>query len=139
MAKTAEVYKLMAGALDQMPAERAVLGLFCDLTLAAGVAPASGTSAAGRDGTSPSWQIGPVPRGIGLSPERSAWPGRDYPGFDFSVADLRHLRFEAASMADVICWCSLMYLAPGQRPAALSELTRVVQPGRPSDDRLQGR
>jgi 2-polyprenyl-3-methyl-5-hydroxy-6-metoxy-1,4-benzoquinol methylase len=27
----------LAGALDRMPAERAVLGLFCDLTLAAGL------------------------------------------------------------------------------------------------------
>ncbi len=28
----------LAGALDRMPAERAVLGLFCDLTLAARLA-----------------------------------------------------------------------------------------------------
>ena len=70
MAKTAEVYKLMAGALDQMPAERAVLGLFCDLTLAAGVAPASGTSAAGRDGRA-------LPGRSGLSREGSAFHPKD--------------------------------------------------------------
>jgi ubiquinone/menaquinone biosynthesis C-methylase UbiE len=54
---------------------------------------------------------------------------RDHPGFAFSVADLRELPFAGASLAGVICWYSLMYLAPPGRPAAFGELARVVKPG----------
>jgi hypothetical protein len=39
----AEFYAVrLAGVLDGMPAERAVLGLFCDLTLAAGLGTSAG-------------------------------------------------------------------------------------------------
>ena len=39
------------------------------------------------------------------------------------------LPIEAASLAGVVCWYSLMYLAPADRPAAFGELARVVRPG----------
>jgi SAM-dependent methyltransferase len=54
---------------------------------------------------------------------------RDHPGFAFDVADLRSLPFGDASLAGVICWYSLMFLAPPDRPAAFSELARAVKPG----------
>jgi SAM-dependent methyltransferase len=54
---------------------------------------------------------------------------RDHPGFEFDVADLRELPFEDASLAGVVCWYSLMYLAPPDRAAAFTELARVVKPG----------
>jgi ubiquinone/menaquinone biosynthesis C-methylase UbiE len=34
-----------------------------------------------------------------------------------------------ASLAGVVCWYSLMYLAPSDRPAAFRELARVVKRG----------
>jgi hypothetical protein len=34
-----------------------------------------------------------------------------------------------SSLAGVVCWYSLMYLAPSDRPAAFGELARVVGPG----------
>jgi SAM-dependent methyltransferase len=54
---------------------------------------------------------------------------RDYPGFSFDVADVRELPFQDASLAGVVCWYSLMFLAPSDRPAAFGELARVVKPG----------
>jgi SAM-dependent methyltransferase len=54
---------------------------------------------------------------------------RDHPGFGFGVADLRALPFGDASLAGLVCWYSLMFLAPSDRPAAFSELARVVRPG----------
>jgi ubiquinone/menaquinone biosynthesis C-methylase UbiE len=62
---------------------------------------------------------------------------RDYPGFSFDVADMRELPFDDASLASVVCWYSLMFLAPSDRPAAFSELARVVKGG--YGDRIQGR
>jgi SAM-dependent methyltransferase len=54
---------------------------------------------------------------------------RDHPSFGFGIADLRALPFGDASLAGVVCWYSLMFLPPSDRPAAFSELARVVKPG----------
>ena len=69
------------------------------------------------------------PRGFDLSPGMIRVARRDHPGFGFDVADLRELPIKDASLAGVVCWYSLMYLAPSDRPAAFSELARVVKPG----------
>jgi SAM-dependent methyltransferase len=118
------------GALDRMPAERAMLGLFCDLTLAAGLGTTVGDIGCGTGRLEP-WLAasGLSPRGIDLSPEMIRVARRDQPGFGFGVADLRALPFGDASLAGVVCWYSLMYLAPPDRPAAFGELARVVKPG----------
>ena len=120
----------LADALDRMPAERAVLGLFCDLTLAADLGTSVGDIGCGTGRLEPYLAAsGLSPRGIDLSPQMIRVAQRDHPGFGFDVADLRELPFGDASLAGVVCWYSLMYLAPSDRPAAFSELARVVKPG----------
>lgn len=120
----------LAGALDRMPAERAVLGLFCDLTLAAGLGANVVDVGCGTGRLEPYLAArGLSPAGIDLSPEMIRVARRDHPGFCFDVADLRALPFGDASLAGVVCWYSLMYLAPSDRPAAFSELARVIKPG----------
>jgi SAM-dependent methyltransferase len=120
----------LAGALGRMPAERAVLGLFCDLTLAAGLGTDVGDVGCGTGRLAPYLAArGLSPRGIDLSPGMIRVARRDQPGFDFGVADLRDLPFADASLAGVVCWYSLMYLAPPDRPPAFRELARVVKPG----------
>lgn len=42
---------------------------------------------------------------------------------------MRELPFKDALLAGVVCWYSLMFLAPSDRPVAFSELARVVKPG----------
>jgi ubiquinone/menaquinone biosynthesis C-methylase UbiE len=69
------------------------------------------------------------PHGVDLSPEMVRVARRDHPGFPFEVGDLRNLPFGDATLAGVVCWYSLMYLAPDDRPAAFAELARVVRPG----------
>jgi SAM-dependent methyltransferase len=119
-----------ADALDHMPAERAVLGLFCDLILAAGLGTDVGDIGCGSGRLEPHLAArGLCPRGIDLAPEMIRVARRDHPGFDFDIADLRELPFGNAGLAGVVCWYSLMYLAPSDRPAAFSELARVVRPG----------
>jgi SAM-dependent methyltransferase len=127
----AELYVVrLADALDRMPAERAVLGLFCELTLAAGLGTDVADIGCGTGRLDPYLAArGLTPRGIDLSPEMIRVARRDHPGFDYDVADLRELPFEDASLAGVVCWYSLIYLAPSDRPAAFGELARVVKPG----------
>ena len=57
------------------------------------------------------------------------FPALGCSGFGFGIADLRELPLADASLAGVVCWYSLMYLAPSDRPAAFSELARVIKPG----------
>ena len=120
----------LADALDHMPTDRAVLGLFCDLTLAAGLGTSVGDIGCGTGRLEPYLAArGLSPQGVDLSPEMIRVARRDHPSFGFGVADLRALPFEDASLAGVVCWYSLMFLPPSDRPAAFSELARVVKPG----------
>jgi ubiquinone/menaquinone biosynthesis C-methylase UbiE len=120
----------LADALDRMPVERAVLGLFCDLTLAADLGTSVGDVGCGTGRLAPYFAArGLSPRGVDLSPEMIRVARRDHADFVFQVADARELPFEDASLAGVVCWYSLMFLAPSDRPAAFKELARVVKPG----------
>lgn len=120
----------LANILDEMPIEQAVLGLFCDLVHAGHGGTAIGDIGCGTGRLAPFLTArGLAPHGIDLSPEMIRVARRDQPGFPCAVADLRELPFETAALAGVVCWYSLMYLSPEQRPGAFAELARVVEPG----------
>lgn len=120
----------LAGALDRMPVERAVLGLFSELILAADLGTGVGDIGCGTGRLAPFLAAqGLSPRGVDLSPEMVRVARRDHPGFTFDVADLRDLPFEDGSLAGVVCWYSLIFLAPDDRAVAFEDLARVVTPG----------
>jgi SAM-dependent methyltransferase len=127
----AEVYaERLVGALEAMPVERAVLDLFGELTLAAGLGAEVADVGCGTGRLAPYLAgRGLSPRGVDLSPGMIRVARRDHPGHSFDVADLRELPFEDASLAGVVCWYSLIFLAPGDRTVAFGELARVVKPG----------
>lgn len=118
----------LVGLLESMPIERAMLDLFAEMTLAVGADVADVGCGTGR--LLPYLASrGLSPRGVDLSPKMIETAQRDNPGFAYEVADLRDLPFEDASLAGVVCWFSLIYLAPDARVPAFSELARVVKPG----------
>ena len=107
-----------------------MLGLFCELVLGADIGANVGDIGCGTGRLDPFLAArGLSPRGIDLSPEMVRVARREQPGFEYEVADLRELPFADASLAGLVCWYSLMYLAPSDRPAAFAELARVVAPG----------
>lgn len=125
----AEVYvERLAGQLDEMPVEQAVLGLFCQLVRGIGTDVADVGCGTGRLAPYLS-SHGLTSHGVDLSPEMIRVARRDHPQHSFEVADLRALPFDDGSMAGAVGWYSLMYLPPTDRPRAFGELARVVEPG----------
>jgi SAM-dependent methyltransferase len=120
----------LVGVLESMPVERAVLDLFSELTLAAGLGTEVADVGCGTGHLEPYLASrGLSPRGVDLSPGMIEVARRDHPAFPFEVADLRDLPFPDASLAGVVCWYSLIFLAPSDRSDAFAELARVVRPG----------
>ena len=112
----------------RMPVDRAVLDLFCTLVLDVGREIAD--VGCGPGALTPYLVArGLEPHGVDLSPEMIRVARRDRPGLPFEVADVRSLPFADASLAGVLGWYSLMYLAPEDRPRAFGEIARVVRPG----------
>jgi SAM-dependent methyltransferase len=120
--------KNLVGVLESMPVERAMLNLFAEMTLAVGTDVADVGCGTGRLLPYLAGR-GLSPRGVDLSPEMVQVARREHPGFAYDVADLRGLPFEDASLAGVVCWYSLIFLAPDARTRAFAELARVVKPG----------
>jgi SAM-dependent methyltransferase len=120
----------LAGALDHMPEDRAVLGLFCELVRGAGLGAEVADVGCGT-GRLDRYLAGQglSPRGLDLSPAMIEVARQDQPEFRYEVADLRQLPLADASQAGVVCWYSLIFLAPADRPTAFAELARVVKPG----------
>jgi SAM-dependent methyltransferase len=122
--------KHLDGHLDRSPIERAVLGLFGELTLAAHPDGAVADVGCGTGRLAPYLTgLGLSPRGVDLSPGMVRVAQRENPGVRFEVADLRALLFPDASLAGVVCWYSLIFLPPADRATAFGELARVVRPG----------
>ncbi|MEO3930654.1 methyltransferase domain-containing protein [Micromonosporaceae bacterium B7E4] len=118
----------LVGALESMPVERAMLDLFAEMTLAVGVEVADVGCGTGR--LLPYLASrGLSPRGVDLSPGMVEVARREHPGFAYEVADLRELPFEDGSLAGVVCWFSLIFLASDARAGAFGELGRVVKSG----------
>jgi SAM-dependent methyltransferase len=116
------------GVLESMPVERMMLDLFAEVTLPVGTEVADVGCGTGRLLPYLAGR-GLSPRGVDLSPRMIEVAERDNPGFPYQVADLRELPFADASLAGVVCWFSLIYLAPDARERAFGELGRVVKPG----------
>ena len=67
--------------------------------------------------------------GIDLSPGMIEVARREQPGAEFRVGDLLGLPAADAEFGAVIAFYSVIHLDPGELPAALAEMYRVLRPG----------
>ncbi|GAA1797142.1 class I SAM-dependent methyltransferase [Nocardioides hankookensis] len=127
----ADVYvERLTGLLDQMPIERAVLGLFAELVRDAGPGRVVGDLGCGTGRLAPYFSAqGFRIRGVDLSPEMVRVARRDHPDHSFEVGDLRALPIGDAELDGAVGWYSMMYLDPDDRALAFAELARAVKPG----------
>jgi SAM-dependent methyltransferase len=120
----------LADALDHMPTDRAVLGLFCDLTLAAGLGTSVGDIGCGTGRLEPYLAArGLFPQGVGLSPGIIRVARRDHPGFGFGIAD-RGGRTTGLGAEFDIYWMSPDEM---RRRVADAGFTTVFWAGRPAE------
>jgi SAM-dependent methyltransferase len=104
---------LLAALLEQRPAGTPVADLGCGPGHVTGWLAARGATAVGVD----------------LSPGMIEVARREQPGAEFRVGDLLSLPAADGEFGAVIAFYSVIHLTPGELPAALAELYRVLRPG----------
>ncbi len=120
----------LAGLLETMPIEQAVLELFATLVRSAGAGVDVADVGCGTGRLLPFLaECGLSPSGVDLSPEMVATARADHPGVDVERADVRQLPYRDGALGGVVCWYSLMYLPLDDRRLAFAEIARVLAPG----------
>ncbi len=104
---------VLAALLEQRPAGTPVADLGCGPGHVTGWLAARGATAVGVD----------------LSPGMIEVARREQPGAEFRVGDLLSLPAADGEFGAVIAFYSVIHLSPGELPAALAELYRVLRPG----------
>lgn len=131
----------LAGHLDTMPVEQALLGLFARLAGPGALVldVGCGTGRLTPFLTAHGLQV----RGLDLSEEMVRTARRDHPDAEFEVGDVRALPYADAepgrepggelggALGGALGWYSLMYLPPEERATPYAELARVLRPGAP--------
>jgi ubiquinone/menaquinone biosynthesis C-methylase UbiE len=104
---------LLAALIEQTPAGTTVGDLGCGPGHVTGWLAAHGATAIGID----------------LSAGMVEVARREQPGAEFRVGDLLSLPAADGEFGAVIAFYSIIHLAPGELPAALAEMYRVLRPG----------
>jgi len=104
---------LLAALIEQAPAGTTIGDLGCGPGHVTGWLAAHGAAAAGID----------------LSAGMIDVARREQPGAEFRVGDLLSLPAADGEFGAVVAFYSIIHLTPGELPAALAEMHRVVRPG----------
>lgn len=120
---------LVAGELDALPLDRAVLAAFAEHVRAAGgglVADLGcGQGRIGAHLAGPGIDV----LGIDLSPALVEIARAAYPGPRFEVGSMHDLPLPDGAVAGIVAWYSLIHAAPGDLPSYFAEFARVLAPG----------
>ena len=125
----ADYADLLRDALAAAPHDRAVLGLFAELVLAAGGGPVADVGCGPGRITAHLAHLGLDAFGIDLSPGMVEVARRDHPGLRFDVGSVTGLDLPDGTLAGALAWYSLIHTPTAGLPAVLAELARVLRPG----------
>ena len=67
--------------------------------------------------------------GIDLSPEMIRCAARLHPHLEFTVGDMRDLELQAASLAGLVAFYSIVHFEPAELPEVMVQLRRPLAPG----------
>ena len=125
----ADYAELLRDALAASPHDRAVLGLFAELVLAAGGGPVADLGCGPGRITAHLAALGLDAFGVDLSPGMVEIARRDHPGLRFEVGSMTDLDLADGALAGALAWYSLIHTPTDELPAVLAELARVLRPG----------
>jgi len=121
--------RLLAGALDRMPWDRAVLATFAELVARDRLGPVADVGRGPGRITGYLHHLGLDVSGIDLSPGMLAVARHALPGLRFVEGSMTALDLPDASLGGLVAWYSLIHIPPVDVPAVLAELSRVLMPG----------
>lgn len=125
--EVAELYATtFKGALDQMPFDRAMLGVFAEL--AAGKGPVADLGCGPGRMTAPLRALGLDVFGIDLSPEMIRLARNDFPDIRFEEGTMEALDLADGSLGALMAWYSIIHTPPERLPVVLDEFARVLRP-----------
>lgn len=127
-ALAAQYARLLPDLRAEAPPDRAVLSAFVEL--AGGGAVVEMGCGAGRIAAHLR-ESGLAVAGVDLSPGMIGQARAAHPELPLAVGDLRALPLREGSLSGVVCWYSLIHLAPDELPHACAGLARVTRPGGP--------
>lgn len=121
--------RLLAGALDRAPWDRAVLATFAELVLVGGPGVVADVGCGPGRITGHLHGLGLDVLGVDLSPQMLAVARRALPGLTFVEGSMTALDLGDASLRGLVAWYSLIHVPPPEVPAVLAGFARVLAPG----------
>jgi ubiquinone/menaquinone biosynthesis C-methylase UbiE len=120
---------LLAGELEKLPFERALLTAFAEQVAADGGGPVADLGCGPGRVSGFLAGIGVDVRGVDLSPGMIDVARRDHPGIPFEVASMAALPVRDAELAGALAWYSIIHIPQDRQDAVFAELARVLRPG----------
>ncbi|MFE3456307.1 class I SAM-dependent DNA methyltransferase [Nocardiopsis aegyptia] len=116
-------------ALDAMPMDRAMLGVFAELVRAAGPGPVADLGCGSGRVTAYLRDLGLPVFGVDLSPAMVELARREHPGLRFEVGSILDLDLPDGSVGGALAYYSIIHMPPERLPEAFAEFHRVLAPG----------
>ena len=116
-------------ALPELQYLRAALTLFADSVRAAGDGPVADIGCGPGHVTAYLNELGLNAFGVDLSPAMIAVARRDHPHLRFAVGSMTNLSLQAASLAGLLAWQSLIHIPDEEVPTVFEHFHRVLRPG----------
>ncbi len=115
--------------LAAKPLDRALLGGFAELVLAAGAGPVADLGCGTGRVTAHLSELGLSVFGVDLSPGMVAAARRTYPGLRFDVGSLLALDLRYGSLGGIVAWYSIIHLPDERLPGVFADFHRFLAPG----------
>ena len=120
---------LVRNALSELQYLRSALTLFADGVLAAGGGPVADVGCGPGHITAHLHELGLDAFGVDLSPGMIAVARRDHPHLRFVVGSMTNLSLQAASLAGLLAWQSLIHIPDEEVPTVFEHFHRALRPG----------
>jgi SAM-dependent methyltransferase len=121
--------ELFATELERNPLDRALLGAFAELVLAAGGRPVADVGCGPGTVTAHLHGLGVDVFGVDLSAAMVGLARQAYPGLRFAEGSMTALEAADGSLGGVVARYSVIHTPPERVPAVLAEFRRVLAPG----------